>query len=136
MAAEHGQHPQWGAYAQRIASGELWQRPRGGGHDDHAHPPIHPTKVNMGPLPSTKIFQSSASQGSAHRTTHTHQIPPHQKASAGEADWSPDKRRLYEFVVRSFLAACSKPAIGYETRVTATVAAEAFVATGACVVQA
>ena len=43
--------------------------PGSGGHDDQAHPPIHPTRY-----------------------------------SAGESGWSPDKARLYEFIVRHFLA--------------------------------
>lgn len=43
-------HPGWGSYAQRLldpASG-LWRNPRNGGHDDKAHPPIHPTKFSSG----------------------------------------------------------------------------------------
>jgi hypothetical protein len=31
----------------------------------------------------------------------------------GEAGWPPEKLRLYEFIVRSFLACCSKDAIGW-----------------------
>ena len=41
-------HPQWGQHAQRIASGEMWDPPSNGGHDDRAHPPIHPTKPCTG----------------------------------------------------------------------------------------
>lgn len=96
MVGQFVQHPEYGAYAQRLASGALWQRPRGGGHDDKAHPPIHPTRC-----------------------------------TTGEPDWPPDKKRLYDFVVRHFLACCSKPALGYETRVTAAVGDEVFAATGA-----
>lgn len=39
--------------------------------------------------------------------------------------------RLYEFIVRSFLATCSKPAVGFETRVEADVAGELFDTRGA-----
>ena len=39
--------------------------------------------------------------------------------------------RLYEFIVRSFLATCSKPAVGFETRVEADVAGEFFDTRGA-----
>jgi hypothetical protein len=35
---------QWGAHAQAILDGGMWQAPRAGGHDDKAHPPIHPTR--------------------------------------------------------------------------------------------
>lgn len=37
---------------------------------------------------------------------------------AGEdAGWDANKRKLYEFVVRHFLAACSRDAVGFETQV-------------------
>ena len=39
--------------------------------------------------------------------------------------------RLYEFIVRSFLATCSKPAVGFETRVEVDIAEELFDARGA-----
>ncbi len=38
--------------------------------------------------------------------------------------------RLYEFIVRSFLATCSKPAVGFETRVEVDIAEELFDARG------
>ncbi|KAK8966719.1 hypothetical protein KSP40_PGU017501 [Platanthera guangdongensis] len=39
-------HPTWGSYAERLLDPEarLWRNPSNGGHDDKAHPPIHPTK--------------------------------------------------------------------------------------------
>ncbi|KAM7273036.1 hypothetical protein ACFE04_027700 [Oxalis oulophora] len=39
-------HPVWGSYAERLLDpgAELWRNPGNGGHDDKAHPPIHPTK--------------------------------------------------------------------------------------------
>ena len=55
--------------------------PGDGGHDDHAHPPIHPTRA--------------------------------------EAGLQGDRRVVYEFVVRHFLACCSGDAQGEETVVTA-----------------
>lgn len=47
---EQLRHPIWGSYAQRLldpGSG-LWRNPSNGGHDDKAHPPIHPTKFSSG----------------------------------------------------------------------------------------
>ncbi|ONL93974.1 DNA topoisomerase 3-alpha [Zea mays] len=73
----------------------LWRNPSNGGHDDKAHPPIHPTKF-----------------------------------SEGERNWSPDHTRLYEFVVRHFLACCSQPAVGAETTVEIDIAGEQFNASG------
>lgn len=48
MVAEHVHHPRWGAHAQRIMDGSMWKPPRAGGHDDKAHPPIHPTRYSAG----------------------------------------------------------------------------------------
>lgn len=44
------EHPVWGAYARRLLTPEerLWRNPSNGGHDDKAHPPIHPTKFSRG----------------------------------------------------------------------------------------
>ncbi|TQD75720.1 hypothetical protein C1H46_038744 [Malus baccata] len=84
IVEEQQRHPGWGSYAQRLldpASG-LWKNPSNGGHDDKAHPPIHPTKF-----------------------------------SSGESGWSQDHHRLYELVVRHFLACVSQPAVGAETTV-------------------
>lgn len=44
------EHQEWGAYAHRLLTPEerLWRNPSNGGHDDKAHPPIHPTKFSRG----------------------------------------------------------------------------------------
>lgn len=90
-------HPLWGSYAQKLLDPEagLWRNPSSGGHDDNAHPPIHPTKF-----------------------------------SAGESGWSQDHHRLYELVVRHFLACVSQPAVGAETHVEIDIAGELFSACG------
>ena len=41
-----------------------------------------------------------------------------------------DKEALYEFIVRHFLASCSKDAVGQETNVTIDIGGEAFRTTG------
>jgi hypothetical protein len=43
--ADHVPDPRWGAHAARIMDGSMWRQPPGGGHDDKAHPPIHPTRL-------------------------------------------------------------------------------------------
>lgn len=43
LIALHTAHPGWGPFAARLAAGEFGA-PRDGGHDDGAHPPIHPTR--------------------------------------------------------------------------------------------
>ncbi|CAN1250040.1 DNA topoisomerase 3-alpha [Linum perenne] len=50
IAQEQAGHPHWGSYAQRLLDPEagLWRNPGSGGHDDKAHPPIHPTKYSAG----------------------------------------------------------------------------------------
>ncbi|KAK6923709.1 TOPRIM domain [Dillenia turbinata] len=97
IVQEQLEHPVWGSYAQRLldpAAG-LWKYPSSGGHDDKAHPPIHPTKY-----------------------------------SAGEQRWSQDHNRLYELIVRHFLACVSQPAVGAETTVEIDIAGELFTASG------
>ena len=44
-AQAHSNAP-WSAYAQRLLAPDsaLYRWPRSGGHDDKAHPPIHPLK--------------------------------------------------------------------------------------------
>ncbi len=82
MVAEQAGDARWGQHAQSILNGSMWKQPADGGHNDQAHPPIHPTKY-----------------------------------SPGESDWSQEKKKLYEFIVRSFLATCSKAAVGKETKI-------------------
>ncbi|KAK9040294.1 hypothetical protein V6N11_015465 [Hibiscus sabdariffa] len=50
IVQEQQEHPEWGSYAQRLLDPEtgLWRNPGSGGHDDKAHPPIHPTKFSVG----------------------------------------------------------------------------------------
>ena len=95
LVRDHVQDARWGQHAQRIDSGEMWSNPRSGGHDDKAHPPIHPTRW-----------------------------------TAGQPNWHQEKARLYEFIVRSFLASCSKPAVGFQTNIEARIDAELFTTTG------
>lgn len=52
------------------------------------------------------------------------------KHTAGEHSWNTEKARLYEFIVRSFLATCSKAAVGFETRLEIRLAGEGFSTTG------
>lgn len=101
IVQEQQGHPNWGPYAERLLDpGEgLWNNPRNGGHDDKAHPPIHPTKF-----------------------------------SAGESRWSAEHCRVYELVVRHFLACVSQPAIGAETSVEIDIAGEQFSVSGRAVI--
>ncbi|KMZ73897.1 DNA topoisomerase [Zostera marina] len=43
-------HQIWGSYAELLLNPEarLWRNPGNGGHDDKAHPPIHPTQFTSG----------------------------------------------------------------------------------------
>lgn len=101
IVQEQQGHPLWGSYAQRLLDPEagLWRNPSSGGHDDKAHPPIHPTRF-----------------------------------SAGESRWTQDHNRLYELIVRHFLACVSQPAVGAETTVEIDIAGELFSASGRVIV--
>ncbi|KAF5837281.1 DNA topoisomerase [Dunaliella salina] len=100
LIQDQAQDPRWGAHAQAIANGTMWQAPRAGGHDDKAHPPIHPVKY-----------------------------------SPGENNWSPEKKSLYDFIVRSFLATCSKDAVGHQTDIVIDIRGEGFITKGLMVTQ-
>ncbi|XP_047327780.1 DNA topoisomerase 3-alpha [Impatiens glandulifera] len=102
IVQEQQGHPVWGSYAQRLLDpeGGLWRNPVSGGHDDKAHPPIHPTKF-----------------------------------SSGESGWSQDHQRVYELVVRHFLACVSQPAVGAETKVEIDIVGELFYASGRVVLE-
>ncbi len=88
----------WGGYATSLLRGGFKQ-PRGGRHNDQAHPPIHP--VN---------FVASGSL-------------------------SGDERRVYEFVVRRFLACCSEDAKGESTTIEIEYGDETFFANGLLVLE-
>lgn len=101
--AESGQP--WSGYAQRLLGPNgQFRWPRSGGKDDGAHPPIHPTKA----------FDSDVAR---------------QRNPSADPDFQ-DKKRLYEFIARYFLACCSPDAEGMETKVVVNVSSESFAATG------
>ncbi|PVV04802.1 hypothetical protein BB560_000677 [Smittium megazygosporum] len=56
--------------------------------------------------------------------------PIHPTAHANLNKLSPDEKKLYEFIVRRFLACCSKDAVGYQTTVTAKIGGELFTTSG------
>lgn len=61
--------------------------------------------------------------------------PPIHPTKAFQGDNNPDKLRLYEFIVRHFLACCSHDAVGQETKVTVDVSQEKFTAIGLMVIE-
>ena len=92
-------HPSFGFHAQALAGGRF-DRPRAGGNNDNAHPPIYPTKL------------ASAAEYATWRRK------------------NPDLPKVYEFVCRHFLACCSLPAVAHKTAVEAEMGGERFRATG------
>ena len=98
LVEKQAQDANWGGYAQGLLGGR-YKQPRGGRHNDQAHPPIHP--VNY-------VVPSS--------------LPP-------------DDRRVYEFVVRRFLACCSEDAKGESTTVEIQYGDEMFFANGLIVLE-
>ena len=92
-------HPSFGFHAQALAGGRF-DRPRAGGNNDNAHPPIYPTKL------------MSAAEYETWRRK------------------NPNLPRVYEFVCRHFLACCSLPAVAHKTAVEAELGGERFRATG------
>lgn len=69
IVQEHSNDARWGPHAAAILSGAMWQPPRPGGHDDKAHPPIHPTRHSAGEpdwspgaWPGTRLLMLCASR--------------------------------------------------------------------------
>lgn len=213
------QDPRWGNHTRAILDGRMWKPPRGGGHDDKAHPPIHPVKSSEGAwrsehwihflctciyMPSgllhvttsfyklqakgfctalvtncggqlwslpvlskpawwrdgyllvlgfhtffiesitchvvgfPLILVSASAAVLSHEATIKYLLPYHLQyihsgscrcnqtppsfLPAGNGNWTDEKRRLYEFIVRSFLACCSKDAVGFETQIIVEIA--------------
>ena len=98
LIEKQGQDQAWGGYATTLLGG-AFKQPRGGHHNDQAHPPIHP--VNY-------VASSSLND---------------------------DERRVYEFVVRRFLACCSEDARGESTTVEIQYGEETFFANGLIVLE-
>ena len=44
IVSELGKNTEFGDFARRVESGEMYGGPRNGNKDDKAHPPIHPVK--------------------------------------------------------------------------------------------
>ncbi|KAA6369333.1 MAG: putative DNA topoisomerase 3-alpha [Streblomastix strix] len=98
-------HSNYGQYAQRLLSNGEYASPRGGQHDDHSHPPIHPCKCNNG------------------------------SQLQGADNMSVDEKRVYEYICRHFLACCSKDALGAETTVIGQMGTETFICRGLMVLE-
>lgn len=91
---KQAQDTRWGLYANMLTSENRYRHPRGGKHDDKAHPPIYPVKyANIDLLRG-------------------------------------DQKKVYEFVVRRFLACCSDDARGFQTKVEVQWTSEKFSASG------
>ena len=98
LVEKQEQDQAWGGYATSLLRGGF-KHPRGGRHNDQAHPPIHPVNyVASGSL-------------------------------------SGDERKVYEFVVRRFLACCSEDAKGESTTVEIQYGDEIFFANGLLVLE-
>ena len=95
-------HPAFGFHALALSNDNRFRQPGNGGHDDQAHPPIYPTKL--------------ASQNDY--------------VSWRNGQFGANMVKVYEFVCRHFLAACSLPAIAHMTTVEVDMGGEAFKATG------
>jgi DNA topoisomerase-3 len=44
LLQDHLNNPDWGQFTQYLLNNNGFEAPKSGGHDDQAHPPIHPTK--------------------------------------------------------------------------------------------
>lgn len=128
MVEEQTRHPAWGSYAQRLLEpeGGLWRNPGNGGHDDKAHPPIHPTKFSSGESNWSRDHLVSMAVSLVNIPKHSYNLV--------FLHWSqrvfPLCQNVYELVVRHYLACVSQPAVAAETTVEIDIAGERFSASG------
>lgn len=112
------QHPEWGDFATKVLN---WgTNPRNGKKSDQAHPPIHPIKLTTGKVSRTGCLIDSVSYVTSYVTNTCSGL-------------SGDEKKVYDLVVRHFLACVSRDATGSETTVNAEIENEEFTATGLCI---
>ena len=99
----------WGGFADRIINQWNGPQPRQGKKTDQAHPPIHPIK-------HTSDLQGDEAKVSVLQATNRKHLY--------------DFFKVYEFIVRHFLACVSRDAVGAETTVNIDIAGEKFVGHG------
>lgn len=111
--------PNWGTFAQRVLDQPGGPTPRQGKNSDQAHPPIHPTKF-------TNTLQ--VGRGKVSQSSHLDRKTKCFFFSQG------NEGRLYEFIVRHFLACVSQDALGQETVVDIDIAQENFSTSGLMII--
>lgn len=145
MVREQVGHPIWGSYAELLLDPEarLWRNPSNGGHDDKAHPPIHPTKLSTGEPGWTedhKVRNNSICHLEADAMyicfllVDLTSIFLNCLLLSFLVIFVFPIQRLYEFVVRHFLACVSQPAVGAGTTVEIDIAGEKFSASGLVII--
>lgn len=124
LVEQQTQDNEWGNFAQRILESG-GPTPRNGNKSDQAHPPIHPTKYTN----SLQVRNLSVRT----RAAITYQFTWWQCLIIF-LFLKGNEKRLYEFIVRHFLACCSKDAQGQEVTVEIEIAEERFSASGLTII--
>ena len=57
IGIQAGTRAPWAAYAQSLQDGRRFRWPRSGGHNDKAHPPIHPTQPFTGDGDKARLYE-------------------------------------------------------------------------------
>lgn len=57
VGIQAGTRAPWAAYAQSLQDGRRFRWPRSGGHNDKAHPPIHPTQPFTGDGDKARLYE-------------------------------------------------------------------------------
>jgi DNA topoisomerase-3 len=112
VVQEHTSHSSWGGFAQQLANGKF-EWPKNGGHDDQAHPPIHPTKCvelnslenqdekNIYELVSRHFLACCAQDGIGDQTNITICIPPRFKSPPDVSGSYPSPNVLDDICIHS-----------------------------------
>lgn len=133
LVEQQTRSPTWGTFAQRVLDQPGGPNPRQGKNSDQAHPPIHPTKytntLQVGPemmeCVSACVFKEMGTPTLEQTIVLMHMHICFFQGNEG---------RLYEFIVRHFLACVSQDALGQETVVDIDIAEEKFSASGLMII--
>lgn len=130
------QSPVWGTFAQRVLDQPGGPNPRQGKKSDQAHPPIHPTKYSG----TLQVCLQHLRQSVFKYAFLCHNLVLAPDSLKSEVIFfsflisQGNEGRLYEFIVRHFLACVSQDALGHETVVDIDIAKEQFSASGLMII--
>lgn len=130
LVEQQTQSPVWGTFAQRVLEQPGGPNPRQGKKSDQAHPPIHPIKYSS----NLQVKWSGLNFVQYGLLKHQSKKMDYISEVSSPSCVQGNEGRLYEFIVRHFLACVSQDALGQETMVDIDIAQEKFSTAGLMII--